>query len=166
MTNRRMWLAALCVAAAAVSFVATLAARLPRPPATDPVDTLPISSRDWQRATACDPGFPREARELSATLDRERAALADLLEDAASQDDQIRGQIERVIAAHNALERRVAEHVLKVRGQLTPEQQKQLMGLVSDTVRQAGPRWRGGRGEGSSAATQPTTHPGRRGKGR
>jgi hypothetical protein len=151
-------IAGLCLTTAAVAFVATLAAKS-RGPSTS---SLNMSEREWNRATACDPAFRDEARTLAQTLDDERAALADLLDQPGATDEQVRAQVERVIVAHNALERRAAEHLLKVREQLSPSQQKQLMGLVSETVRHAGPRWRGGRGE--APATQPSSHPGRRGQ--
>ena len=158
MTRGNVAIAALCLTTAAVAFVATLAAKSGGPTTS----SLNISAREWRRATACDPAFQDEAQTLAQTLDDERAALADLLDQPAATDAQVRAQVERVIVAHNALERRAAEHLLKVREQLSPGQQKQLMGLVSETVRHAGPRWRGGRGE--TPATQPSTHPGRRGQ--
>ena len=94
-----------------------------------------------------DPGFGAESKGLTGELTAEREKLAALLDDPKSADPQVLGQVERVIAAHNALERRVAKHVLAIRPHLEPAQQKQLLGLCAQGVRRAAGRyWRGGRG--------------------
>ena len=95
---------------------------------------LPSEAKEM---AAADPDFHREAAALKADLAEQRGALVGLLEDPASSDETLTQQIERVIAAHGALERRVAGHVLAIRKLLTPSQAKQLMGLVAEGVRSA-----------------------------
>jgi hypothetical protein len=85
-----------------------------------------------------DPDFSRQAATLKADLAEQRNALAVLLEAPDSSDEALMQQIERVIAAHDVLERRVAAHVLAIRKHLTASQAKQLMGLVAKCVRSAG----------------------------
>jgi len=93
-----------------------------------------------------DPHFAREAAELDAQLRHEQEKLAALLEAISTPDEQILEQLERVIAAHAALERRVARYVLKIRHHLSPDQQRRLLGLCASGVRKAaGRQWRGSR---------------------
>ncbi len=68
-----------------------------------------------------------------------RTRLAVVLEDATSSDEQITAHAEQLIAAHDDLERRIAKHLLAIRGLLTPEQAKQLMGLAASSVLSACP---------------------------
>lgn len=145
---------ALWVGCALASFVVTLAG----PPASKSRDksaeVLGISAQEWTHATATDASFAADSKMLTDDLEKNRAHLADLLNNPATTDDTILGQVERVINARNQLERRAAQHLLAVRRQLTAEQQKKLMGLASESVRKGGFRWRGGRGATSAPTTQ------------
>lgn len=87
---------------------------------------------------AVDPGFPDEARQLMDALARQREALAARLDDPAAADADILDLVEQVIAAHDALERRVARHILAIRPYLTADQARRLMGLCAQGVRQRG----------------------------
>lgn len=168
MTGKTWILAAVCLTAGLGAFVATLVARPPATTQGGSAEALDIPARVWTRAVELDPTFPAESRALAAELQRERAALADLLAGGTADDEAVLAQVERVIAADNALERRSARHLLKIRTRLSPDQQKQLMGVVSEAVRHhGGPRWRGGRGADAATATQPAPPPpGRRRQGR
>ena len=99
---------------------------------------LKLSQQQRASVRATDPGFVDEAGKLRQDAEADRMALAALLEAPGSSDQQIMAQIERVIASHDALERRVATHMLAIRPILTPEQAKQLMGLAASGVRNAG----------------------------
>lgn len=90
-----------------------------------------------QCKTVCgaDPGFRNEARDLADRKCQERLTLAALLEDPATPGDQILEQVERVIAAHAALERRVVQHLLAIRSHLTPDQQERLLRFCAESVR-------------------------------
>ncbi|HUU91662.1 MAG TPA: periplasmic heavy metal sensor [Phycisphaerae bacterium] len=98
---------------------------------------------DWLRLptdqckTVCDadPGFRGEAGDLADRKSQERLTLAALLEDPATPGDQILDQVERVIAANAALERRVAQHLLAIRSHLTPDQQGRLLRFCAESVR-------------------------------
>ncbi len=162
MLKSTLLLLVMSVAAGVGSFLATVAARPSSGPATQPAPAAPSSSPlgDWlalpsERAQAvetADPGFADASRALSETLAAERERLAAVVEDASSTDAQIREQVERVIAAHSALERRVTEHILALRPHLTAAEQKRLLGLCAQGVRSAARwRWRGGRGAGVGA---------------
>ena len=101
-------------------------------------DCLRLSPAEAQAMAKADPNFAPEANALRGELDRRRDALAALLEDAAVGDDILMRQVERVIEAHDALERRVARHVLAIRKLLTPPQARRLMGLAARSVRSGG----------------------------
>lgn len=159
--------ATLSVAAGLGSFFATRA----QVPQAVPADTEPLhrwldlSAERVHLVRQADPEFSKEAAGLSETLTAERRKLADLLEAPASTDAQVLEQVERVIAAHDALERRVARHVLAIRPYLTADQQKRLMGLCANCVRQRGDHgWRGGRGgnDGGGAGDGSRRHRGGR----
>ena len=78
-----------------------------------------------------DPEFDEESSQLGAEVRKEHEQLACLFEITSTTDDEIQEQLEKLIAAHDRLERRMARHVLLVRGCLTPEQQKKLVGLCA-----------------------------------
>ena len=156
----------ICAVAAGISFLATLAAAPKDPATTQASPTLNISTQDWSRARALDPTFPSESAAMSDALAKDRAQLADLLDNSTASDEAILAQVEKVIASHDQMERRAAQHLLKIRHQLSADQQKQLMGLASETVRQGGMRWRGGRGPSTAPSTQESNRPGRRRQGR
>lgn len=157
---------ALCLVSAGISFIITLAAG-PRQDARGPqLSTLNLSEQDWSRIRAFDPTFADESGTLTQALAADRATLADLLEDPASRDEAILAQVEKVIVSHDQLERRVTQHLLKIRQHLTASQQKQLMGLASESVRQGGYRWRGGRASSETPTTGEGDRSGRRRQGR
>ncbi|WP_428937733.1 hypothetical protein [Fontivita pretiosa] len=158
---RSVILMAAMVLVAAGSFAITLAqrtaaARSPRPDAgasatqsTDasPAETLlawleiPVHSR--AAIVAHDPTFPQDLRRLREQLNTRRNELAATLEQTDSSDELIRQRVEAVIAASADLERRVTEHLLTIRDHLTPQQQKRLLDLCAQGLRQ-----RGGHGPG------------------
>lgn len=82
--------------------------------------------------------FSQEAGTLNQTLEDERTKLIGLFETPGTSDQQILQQVEHVIAAHDALERYVARYVVGLRGSLTPQQQRRLMGLCAASMRAAG----------------------------
>lgn len=99
---------------------------------------LRLSAEQRKLVRATDPDFADEAGRLKGIVQADRQALAVMLENPESTDEQIMAQIEKVIASHDALERHVARHMLAIRPILTPEQAKQLMGLAASGVRSAG----------------------------
>jgi len=153
-------LMAAMVLVAAGSFAITLgqraAARAPRPDTgptptqtsdASPAETLlawldvPAPSR--AAIVAHDPTFPQDLRRLREQLAARRNELAATLEQPDSSDELIRLRVEAVIAASADLERRVIDHLLSIRDHLTPQQQKRLLDLCAQGVRQ-----RGGHGPG------------------
>jgi len=121
-----------------------------RPPMSHLLELSPQQERAINEA---DPSFPAEAADFAAKLDAEQEKLAVLLESPSSGKEETMAQVERLMLAHNNLERRVAEHVLQVREHLTPDQRKTLMGLMAGRVRVTQNRmqrcrWGWGRGNG------------------
>lgn len=120
------------------------------PPASAPADILGgwlrLPPGQLRALRDIDPGFSAERDELEATLAAEREALAALFEQPNADDGAILDQVERVVAAHAALERRVARYLLAVRPHLTDSQRARLFERAASGVREAGGwRWRGGR---------------------
>lgn len=103
-----------------------------RPPMSHLLD---LSAEQESAIGKADPNFRGEAGELAAKLDAEQDRLAELLEDSGAARETVMAQVEKMMLAHNALERRVAEHILEVREHLSPQQRARLMGLMSERVR-------------------------------
>lgn len=82
-----------------------------------------------------DPDFEADLARLRGAYEEARLRLARLFDKADTSDNELRTQIEAVIRTHNAVERRVAEHLLIVREHLTPAQQKRLFELCAEQVR-------------------------------
>jgi Spy/CpxP family protein refolding chaperone len=86
-----------------------------------------------------------ERSTLEAAVAAERDALAALFESGEASDAEILEQVEQVIAANNALERRTARFLLDVRPHLTTAQQQRLLRHFAEGVREGGRyRWRHG----------------------
>ncbi len=81
-----------------------------------------------------------------------------MLEDPAAWDESVLAQVDQVAATQKKLERRVVEHLLKVRKQLTPQQRKRLLEMVARGVRGKGMAWR--RRQGMPRQRGPGTRPG------
>lgn len=143
----------LCVAAGLGSFYATVA-QPPRAtsPGTSPLCRwLDLTEEQSRLVREADPTFSTEAGAMSETLSGQRRRLADFLEESSSSDAQILAQVERVISAHDDLERRVARHLLAIRPHLSIDQQKLLLGLCARRIRQGCRRFQRGVGtEGES----------------
>ncbi len=89
-----------------------------------------------------DPDFYAESAAMAERLATEKAALAATLEDPETSDGAILEQVERVIAAGNTLERRVARYVVAIRPHLSAGQRHRLMELCARKARRG---FRGGR---------------------
>lgn len=146
---------------AAASFAATVAWPQSASQQTQPAQAglskwLGLSARQQADVASADAEFEAAARRLQDELAQARADLAARLERTRSTNAEILDHVERVIAAHDALERRVAQHLVRLRPHLTVAQQKRLFDLCAEGVREAGGRrWRGGRGpEGRGPAWQ------------
>jgi Spy/CpxP family protein refolding chaperone len=137
---------------AAAAFAATVAWPQPASQPADPAERglskwLGLSERQQAEVGSVDAEFEADTLRLRNELAQARSELAAQLERTASTDAEILAQVERVITAHDALERRVAQHLVKLRPHLTVAQQKRLFDLCAEGVREAGGRrWRGGRG--------------------
>lgn len=123
------------------------------PPPAD--DTATEALLNWLGASAAqraelrthDATFATELKGLRTDLEAKRSEFVATLERADAPDEQIMERLEAVLAANNALERRVVRYLLSVRQHLTPEQQRKLFSLCAEEARH-GRRYRGGRDEG------------------
>ncbi len=93
--------------------------------------TRKLQLTDEQLAIAAqkDPAFEQDVQQSQSQLLTERQALRSLLENNQEPNGQITQQIERIITAHNALEKRLISYVLIMREHFTAQQQKRLIGL-------------------------------------
>lgn len=90
---------------------------------------LGLDERQMSLLQQEDSDFESEAADLRDALLGERQRLLAMFEDSGAAGDQLLAQIDRLIAAHSRIERRVVQHVLVLRPYLTVEQQKWLIGL-------------------------------------
>ncbi len=100
------------------------------------------------RIESLDPTFADDLAALREARFENRRELVALLESAEAADDEIRACVERGIEVHARFERRVLEHLLIVRPQLTPEEQKRLFRSLSNRIRGHGQRFGRHRGPG------------------
>jgi len=110
----------------------TAAATRRRPPMSH---LLELSAEQESTIGKVDPNFRAEAKVLAEKLDAEQDRLAELLEDSGAARETVMAQVETMMLAHNALERRVAEHIMEVREHLSPRQRARLMGLMAERIR-------------------------------
>jgi len=103
---------------------------------------------------AQDPTFTQDLRILRGRFQDAQTALVAAFEMESATDEEIRSRVEAAIEAHNKLERRMANYIIKVRSHLTPCQQKRLFGLCAQNIRECGKRW-GGRGSGCDGGKTP-----------
>jgi len=162
--TRAQTIATILIAAATGlgAYTATVQTRPagPPPPAADPatealLNWLGASPAQRNELRMHDAGFAVELKQLKADVEAKRNQFASALEQPKASNDEIMSRLEAVLAANNALERRIAGYLLSVRDHLTPEQRQRLFGLCAEEARQ-GRQWRGGRGPGA------TTRPGER----
>lgn len=162
--HARVWLVvvALCMLA---GFSATYAWQVRRAAtasdAANPAEVLGgwlrLMPDEVARLRAVDPAFATDRAALERSLADERDRLARLFEQPSTADGGILEQVERTIAAHDALERRVARYLLAVRPHLSDEQRSRLFERCARGVREAeGWRWR----HGQSAIDSPERHGG------
>lgn len=122
---------------AGIAFTLTIGAGPNRTPAKDPhlSSLLELSKSQIAAIDKADPGFDSEAAELARELDDAKSRLAEALENDDATDEQVLALVESTIEAHNALKRRVAQHILNIRSHLEPQQRSQLMGLCAENIR-------------------------------
>ena len=138
-------LSMIAIAAAAGSYLATYALQQPGS-AAGTTTAVAQSVTSWLELTPLEAAavgdieaaFAADRKPLEAKLAAEREQLAALLENPATRNSEILQQVENVIAAHDALERRVAEHLVAMRPHLTADQQKRLLVRFATSVREGG----------------------------
>lgn len=162
---------------AAATYVATNAWQSNATPTTAASTERSAALEQWLQLTpqqtselrGLDSTFAAEMSVLEARLTAERERLAAMFDNPTTPNDVLLKQVEAVIAAHDAVERRVAAHVIALRPHLTAAQQKQMFEKLASGVREGGYRWRHGQPEGEqrSRGGGPPADRGRgRGRGR
>jgi hypothetical protein len=145
----------IAIACAAGSYLATYAVQQPGRVSPSSGSTAAVAQclTDWLGLTPAqaasvreiEAAFAADRERLETKLTAEREQLAKMLEDKSVTNTGILDQVERVIAAHDTLERRVAAHLVAMRPYLTAEQQKRLLDRFASSVREGGGyRWRHG----------------------
>jgi len=84
-----------------------------------------------------DPEFEAKSTEFAKTASNEHEQLAALLNTPSANDNVILQQLEKLLEARAQLDRLTSQHVLLIRPHLSPEQQKNLVGLSAN----CGRRW-------------------------
>lgn len=142
-----LWLGGYLLIGVVVFLLTAQAA--PQPSNAPPMfNWLKLSSAQREAIQQQDPSFETDAAALGKTVSERRAALATLLENPDSTNEQILAQIDQVNEAEHALEKRVINYLLAVREHLTTDQQLRMMGLAANCVRGRGHGYRGGEGGG------------------
>jgi Spy/CpxP family protein refolding chaperone len=91
----------------------------------------PAQQRDLEKD---DPNYDADWMALRNAVWAERQSLATMLQATEAKEADVLAQVDRVSAAENALQRRVTQHILRLRAGLTPEQQQNLMGLCANAI--------------------------------
>jgi Spy/CpxP family protein refolding chaperone len=177
MKQRPLVLLLVLLISAGGTFVATYAWQaepsVPRPvTATEPASGrlttwLNVDPRGRDIVNDLELAYRAERRELEAAVAAAREELAALFDGGQAGDEEILAQVERVIAANNALERRTARFLLDVRPHLTRSQSRRLLRHFAEGVREAGRyRWRHGQQQQGGDREGVSGPPAGRGKGR
>ncbi|MCY2925776.1 MAG: hypothetical protein NT031_10110 [Planctomycetota bacterium] len=114
-------------------------------------------ARHWLGAEA-DPEYRAQIRQLNEDVRRQRKEFARLLEQPQLSDQLVKEQSEKVIAAQNALQRRVVAHVLKIQGALPPERRAVLLRMMASRLGERADFDRPGGAEGSHGGPAAGTH--------
>lgn len=171
-SRRNLLLVAILIVSAGGSFVATYALQVDRAPASNAASGqlsawLNLAPDERTDVAPLEAAYREDRRALEAAVVAERDRLAALFEAGDSSDAEILAQVERVVGANNALERRTARFLLDVRPHLTPAQQHRLLHYFAEGVREGGRyRWRHGWQRNSDATHESDTQPAGRGQNR
>lgn len=93
------------------------------------IQKLQFTDRQLALVQQKDPAFESDIRQLRSRLLDERSKLQTLLETGQNPNGQLMRQVNAVITAHNALEKRLIDFILTMRPHFTPDQQQRLIGL-------------------------------------
>ena len=152
MLRRYGGLSLLALACAAGSYLATYALQSSDMTATAAAATPPslvnwLNLTDQQAVDVEDieRHFAEDQAILAARLATEREILAAMFESPTATDAEFLAQVEKVIEAHDTLERRIAKHLVELRPHLSSEQQRRLFNCFANSMREGNRRgWRFG----------------------
>lgn len=114
---------------------------LPATQASPLADWLGADSTQRRQLAELEANFGAEREVLAERFLQAKDKLAGMLEHPGSTDADVLQASEQVIAAKAELDRRITQHLLAVRKQLTPQQQRDLMQLCARGVRERGEGW-------------------------
>ena len=141
MTSRFITRGIALVAVAAVSFGVTLAARQqssnPSPAESVP-DQLSLPREQWETIQNHDVAFEADLATLRAEARTRRQDLCAALESKDISDSNIRAKAAALRDAENRVQERVLDHLLAIRQHLTPDQQRRLLDMCAQGMRQGG----------------------------
>ena len=167
MKRNNLLLLGVSIVFAAAAFLLTIGAGPQSQAPKDPhlSGLLSLTDAQIKAMDRADPDFDQQAADLAKRLSDARGELATVLEDGDATDAQVLEGVEATIEAHNALERRVARHMLLVREHLEPQQRTRLMGLCAEGIR-AGQQHRYRHGQNAEGGNGNGNGDGWRGGGR
>jgi len=113
---------------------------------------LETSTTQESTLAAADPKFSEEAGKLAQLVRQERQKLLNVLADSKSTSEQINSQVDQVLAAEAALQRRVTQYVIAARSVLSIAQQQRLLGLYGQGM---GGGYHGGHDDQGDATAEP-----------
>jgi hypothetical protein len=144
--KRGTWLLlGACVVVGLSAFLVTVkAGTATSAPVTDAAVPAPLS--EWLELSAVqrrelaqnDPTYDADWAALRDKVGAERDILGTMMQARDAKEAEVLAQVDRVSAAENALQRRITQHVLRLRDGLTTQQQMNLMGLCANAVRGQG----------------------------
>lgn len=159
MTSRFIIRSLVLVAVAGVSFGVTTAARQQSNNSVESVpEQLSLPREQWEAIQSHDATFGADLATLRGEARARRQDLCAALESSDISDGDIRAKAASLRDAENRVQERVLDHLLAIRQHLTPDQQRRLLNMCAQGMRQ-------GRGGGMRWGPQDGSGPGRGGGG-
>lgn len=106
---------------------------------------LNLDDEQVQKVRAADPEFRPDMVATFKSMHEARNRLVEVLQNEDSTDEQILTRLDEVLALNARMERRIVDHLLRIRPHLDPDQSRRLMRLCAMHIRSAA-MGRGGRG--------------------
>jgi|GEM_PF-3613636 len=92
---------------------------------------LQLTDAQSAAVAAKDPGYDTQIEALRNRMMEAREAFAEALQDDSAADEHLLDHLDGILRLHRELDQRVAEHIVVLRGELTPEQRQVLIGLCA-----------------------------------
>jgi Spy/CpxP family protein refolding chaperone len=112
---------------------------------------LGLTDEQADAVRRADPDFMQEVLLLKLQASRQRRALAEAFRDDTKAETEILALVDAVTETQAALQRRVVEHMLRVREHLTPEQRRRMFHMAAEGLSGTARGPRGPRHDGRPA---------------